>query len=277
MNNQKIALYYIPTPEVRSFYDMIDFAADHGLPGVEGFNHLELTEPDVEAAKKIRAYAEKRGVVFCCMSVYADLVGEDTAAQVERMKRFVDVAVILGSPFIHHTAIPTNDRALLTEENRERFFRQALEGIRQIYDYAAAKGVRAIYEDQAFVLNGVEGIARLLDEVDRDIGLVADFGNIRQYGETIQPYIRRFADRIVHVHLKDMKPATADTPNALITWQGDWIVETAPGTGDVNFEEAIALLKEAGYDGWYALEYGGAPASESGVEAALQITREWLK
>ena len=276
MNDPKIALYYIPTPDIRSFYDMIDFAAAHGLPAVEGFNHMELTEPDVEAARRIRAYAEKRGIVFCCMSVYADLVGTDAAAQVERMKRFTDVAVILGAPFIHHTVIPTNDRALLTPEKREAFFWQAVEGIREIYDYAAQRGVRAIYEDQAFVMNGVEGVARLVDEVDRDIGLVADFGNIRQYGETIQPYIRRFADRIVHVHLKDMKPAAADTPNALITRQGDWIVETEPGTGDVNFEEAIALLKEAGYDGWYAVEYG-LPTNESGVETALQRTREWLK
>lgn len=276
MDTQKIALYYQPTPDITSFFDMIDFAAEHDLPAVEGFNYMELTEPDTEAARRIRAYAEKRGIVFCCMSVYADLVGEDRATQVERMQRFTDVAVILGAPFIHHTVIPTNDRALLTPGNRERFFRQAVEGIRQIYDYAAARGVRAIYEDQAFVINGVEGVARLLEEVDRDIGLVAGFGNIRQYGETIQPFIRRFGGRIVHVHLKDMKPATADTPNALITWQGNWIVETEPGTGDVDFVESIALLKAAGYDGWYAMEYG-LPTTLSGVETALRRTREWLK
>ncbi|MBQ8684439.1 MAG: sugar phosphate isomerase/epimerase [Clostridia bacterium] len=276
MDKQKIALYYRPKPDILSFYGMIDFAVEHDMPAVEAFNHMELAEPDLEVARRLRAYADEKGIVFCCMSVYADLVDEDAAEQIERMKRYTDVAVVLGAPFIHHTVIPTNDHALLTPENREKFFWQAVEGIRQVYDYAAERGVRAIYEDQAFVVNGVEGIARLLDEVDRDIGLVADFGNIRQYGETIQPYIRRFADRIVHVHLKDMRPATPDTPNALITWDKNWIVETEPGTGDVDFVESIALLKEAGYDGWYALEYG-APTTDANVEAALARTREWLK
>lgn len=279
MSKAKIAFYNLPFPRITSYYQLIDTAVEYGLPAVEGFSHMELTEPDVEAAKKIRAYADEKGVVFCCMSVYADIVGEDSAAQIERMKGFTDVAKILGSPFIHHTVITTNDHTLLTPENKEKLFYKGIEGIRQIYDYAESIGVRAVYEDQAFVYNGVEGVARLLAEVDRDIGLVADMGNCLQVEEHIQPIIRRFADKIVHVHIKDMKwskTKASDAEYTWPTWQGNWVTEVEIGAGDVHFDEVFALLREIGYDGYYALEYFGRSDDTPAIDDALAKIRGWL-
>ena len=279
MSNPKIAFYNLPFPRITSYYQLIDTAVEYGLPAVEGFCHMELTEPDVEAAKKIRAYADEKGIVFCCMSVYADIVGEDAAAQVERMKRFADVAKVLGSPFIHHTVITTNDHALLTPENKEKFFYKGIEGIRQIYDYAESLGIRAVYEDQAFVYNGLEGFSRLVEEVDRNIGIVADLGNICQMEEEIQPVIRRFSDRIVHVHVKDMKWSDTKDPASdctWATWQGNWVTEVEIGQGDVNFDECFALLKEIGYDGYYALEYYGRSDDTPAIDDALTKLRGWL-
>ncbi|MBQ9860197.1 MAG: sugar phosphate isomerase/epimerase [Clostridia bacterium] len=279
MKQQKIAFYNPPFPRIKSFYEMIDLAVEYGLPAVEGFCHMELTEPDVEAAKKIRAYADEKGIVFCCFSVYADLVGEDSEAQIERMKGFTDVAAILGSPFIHHTVIITNDHARLTPENKEKLFYKGIDGIRQVYDYAATLGVRAVYEDQAFVYNGLEGFSRLLAEVDRDIGVVADLGNICQMEEEIQPIIRRFPDKIVHVHIKDMKWSKTKAPDSDCTWptwQGNWVKEVEIGQGDVNFDECFALLKEIGYDGYYGLEYFAKSDDSPAIDEALEKLHNWL-
>lgn len=274
--NNKLAFYTPPFPYVNSYYKMIDTAVEYGLPAVEGFSHMELAEPDIEAAKHIRAYADKRGITFCCFSVFSDIVQEDATEQIERLKRFADVAAVLGSPFLHHTVITSNDPQILKEPMYQQLFDRGIAGIREIYDHAASKGVRAVYEDQAFILNGVDGIARLLDAVDRDIGLVADFGNIHQADESILPFIRRFADRIVHVHLKDMKPANADSPGALLTRQGNWITEVEIGQGVVNFQQAFSLLQSIGYDGYYALEYSAPQDDSPAVADALQHIRSWL-
>lgn len=277
MNAHKIAFYSIPFPGIDSYYKLIDCAVAHGLSAIEGFCYLELTEPDMEAAQRIREYADSQGIRFCCFSVFADIVQEDAAEQIERLKRFADVAAALGSPFLHHTAITSNDPQILEEPTYQQLFDRGIAGIREIFDYAAAKGVRAIYEDQAFIFNGVDGIEKLLNAVERDIGLVADFGNIHQADETILPFIRRFADRIVHVHLKDMKPAEADTPMALLTRQGHWIAEVEIGQGTVDFTQALALLRENGYNGYYALEYSAPTDDSDAIDNALKTVANWLK
>ena len=276
MSRNKIAFYSIPFPGIDCYSKLIDSAVEHGLSAIEGFCHLELTEPDIEAARRIREYADSRGIHFCCFSVFADIVQEDAAEQIERLKRFADVAAVLGSPFLHHTAITSNDPQILEEPTYQQLFDRGVAGIREIYDYAATKGVRAIYEDQAFIFNGVDGIGKLLNTVDRDIGLVADFGNIGQADETIVPFIRRYADRIVHVHLKDTNPADADTPMALLTRQGHWIAEVEIGQGTVDFTQALALLRESGYNGYYALEYGAPEDDSDNIDLALRLIEQWI-
>lgn len=277
MNLHNIAFYSLPFPYIDSYTKLIDCAVEHGLSAIEGFCYLELTEPDIEAARRIREYADSRSIRFCCFSVFADIVQEDAAEQIKRLKRFADVAAVLGSPFLHHTAITSNDPQILKEPTYQQLFDRGVAGIREIYDYAATKGVRAIYEDQAFIFNGVDGIGKLLNAVDRDIGLVADFGNIGQADETIVPFIRRYADRIVHVHLKDTKPATADTPMALLTRQGYWIAEVEIGQGTVDFTQALALLRKNGYNGYYALEYGAPEDNSDAIDKALKTVANWLK
>jgi inosose dehydratase len=61
--------------------------------------------------------------------------------------------------------------------------------------------------------------------------------------------IRRYADRIVYVHLKDF---TAD-PFAFLPL----------GKGHIDFRQILVELELAGYDGWITVEldeYDGAPA-----------------
>lgn len=277
MKTAKLAFYNKPFPRINSFYDLIDTAVEYGLPAYEGFCHMELAEPDVEAAQNIRAYADEKGVVCCCFSVYANITGDDAETQVERMKGFADVAAVLGAPFIHHTVAPQPKEAVADPAVREAMFWLGVEGIRSIYDHAIQKGVRAVYEDQAFIFNGLEGFGRLLKEVDRDIGIVADFGNIYQMNETIEPFIEAYGKRVVHVHFKDMRPADKDDPTAYPTVGDNFVAETEFGTGTVNFEAAVAALRKFGYDGYYGLEYGAKSNDSSAIDEMLAFSRNLLQ
>ncbi len=274
--SNKLAFYMRPFPQVDTYYKFIDCAVEYSLHAVEGFCHMELTEPDVEAAKKIRQYADEMGITFCCFSVYANIVGEDAEAQVERMKGFADVAAILGSPFFHHTIAPHFCPWEHTEEEAEEAFQLGIKGVREIYDHAAKKGVRAIYEDQAFIFNGVAGFTRFLQAIDRNIGIVADFGNIYQVDERIEPFIEKFMDKVVHVHLKDMTLVDKSYPDCYPTLRGDWVAEMEFGSGSVDFEGAIALLKKYGYDGYYGLEYGAKTDGCPSIQRMLDKVNGWL-
>ena len=276
MKTPKLAFYNIPFPRIRSYYEMIDLAVEYGLPAIEGFTHMELSTPDIEQAKRIREYADSKNIVFCCFSMCADLTGADFAEQIERVKRYTDVACVLGSPFIHHTIAITRDRTLLQMPHREVLFKRGIKGVREIFDYASEKQIRAVYEDQGFLFNGLETFGRFLDEVDRNVGVVADFGNIHQMDEDIVPFIRRFKDRIVHVHLKDMKPVAPEYTPHLPTWHGSQVAEVKIGSGVVDFVTALGLLRDNGYDGYYALEYSADRDDSPEIENAIKQIGKWL-
>ena len=101
--NDKLCFYSPPFPKVKSYFDMVDISAEYGFKCIEGFNVLEFQQPDAEAAKKVRKYADIREIGFSCFSVYINLVGDDREDRIRILKGYADVAKILGSPYLHHT------------------------------------------------------------------------------------------------------------------------------------------------------------------------------
>jgi inosose dehydratase len=68
---------------------------------------------------------------------------------------------------------------------------------------------------------------------------------------------RRAADRVSHVHLKDVDAALAQRVLAGEQAYSDAVRDglyRALGAGDVDVRGFVALLEDAGYDGWYVLE-----------------------
>ncbi len=253
--------FYIMPQEIRSWLEIVDLAAAQGMDRLELFTNREFAEPNPEFAKKFRAYADAKGISVCCLSTSSDLTGPEAEENIRRVKAFAEVAAILGSPFLHHTVCPEYRDPHKVLSNREPLFAKGLAAIREIFDHAQTFGVRTIYEDQGFLFNGLNGIGRLLAEVDRPVGLVADFGNIRQIDEEILSFIQAYSDRIAHVHLKDsiLSPAAPVTSSyGYPTLNGKWVQEVEPGTGTVPLAEGIALLKERGYKGAYSIEFAAA-------------------
>lgn len=276
--NQKISFYTAPYPEITSYKQIIDLAAKKGLSAIEGFCNFEFSEPNPELAKEMRAYADSKGIVFSCFSLFLDISGEDAKENVKRLCQYADIAAIVGSPFLHHTIANNfwDPRGMLA--SKEIFFEQGIKSVREVYDYAASVGLRAIYEDQGFIFNGVAGFRRFLDAVDRNVGAVADFGNIAQVEEGVEDFIRAFPKHVVHVHVKDLIPVRKEEigPGCLETVNGNWVREVEIGTGSVKIQESIDLLKTSGYDGYYSIEYQGTCDGDPSVDRVLERLNNWL-
>lgn len=276
--NRKIVFYSRPFPRIDSYYKLIDLAASYGMEAVEGFCHMELTDTDTAEAARIRAYADEKGIRFCCFSVFCNIVGDSREQEIERLKRFADVAAILGSPYIHHTIAGEifNPATVLPIENT--LFERGIQAVREIYDYAAAIGIRAIYEDQGYIFNGVRGFGKFLDQVDRPVGIVADFGNIYQVGESITDFVRAYADRVCHVHLKDVVIRDKNPREVCITTlDGRKLEEVSIGDGLVDFSAAIRMLKDAGYAGYYALECCAPTDTSPLIDRAIGVIEYHLR
>ena len=268
----KISFYAPPFPRIKSYYDMIDVSAEFGFSHVEALNIFEFEKPDIEVAKKLKAYADSKNIKFCCFSVFINLVGDDSEKMIKKLKGYADCAAILGSPYLHHTIAYECCEPDKVIPYKDELFEKGVRAVQEIYDYAEKIGVKAIYEEQGFIFNGIDGIGKLIDAVDREIGIVADFGNIAQSGDDLLEFIEKYSDRIVHAHIKDAfltdKPISV---HSLKTLTGRYMTETNIGEGVVKIKEAIDLLVKFGYEGFYGTEFAAQNDNSPYISKALDF------
>jgi inosose dehydratase len=117
---------------------------------------------------------------------------------------------------------------------------------------------------------------------DSDLSLCLDTGHLLIGGGDPLALVRAHADRISHVHLKDVASAVADRVRAgEITYmegvQADMYVPL--GDGDVPIAAIVTELEKAGFTGWYVLEQDTALPNGDGDNArrGLRDTRRSLE
>jgi len=280
--HNRFCLYTPPLSTLQSYKEMVDYAAAHGIQKLETLNVLDLAAPDLTVARELKAYADAKGISFPCVSVGMSLVDDDREAAIQTMKRYADVAKILGSPYLHHTIALNFSDPQYIEENFELFYARGIAAVREIFDYAASIGIRTIFEDQGFLFNGRETFARFLKDVDRNVGVVADFGNIQFVDEDVEDFIPLYADRIVHVHAKDyiVTPGTsrAAEPEEYTSKGGNYLKGCLIGEGSVHTDAAFRALQAMGYRGCVALESDPiGPDEEASFCRNLQTVTRYIE
>ena len=275
MNN--ICFYMAPYPKVKSYFDLIDCSVEHGLDHLEGFCRFELEEPDIEAAKKIKEYADKKGVRFSCFSVFINLVGEDAPDMMVKLKGFADVCKILECPYLHHTIVNNFYDPDLVLNEKEENYKKGLLAVREIYDYAEKLGVKTIYEDQGYIFNGIDGFGKFLKEVDRAVGVVADFGNIYQVGGTAEEFIDAFGHLALHAHIKNVSiKESNESGDGLRTTAGKYMFEDTLLDGCVDCKKMVELLKAKGYKGDFGLEFGAIEDDSDYMRESIAEIKSWF-
>ncbi len=277
----RICLYSRPFPEINSYFGIVDLAAEYGM-NIETTSWLcEFGDPDTEFAKRLREYADKKNVIVVCASAGINLVGEDSAEKMERAKKYIEVASILGSPYFHHTIALYRMTDEELEKNRDLYIEKGLSAVRELYDYADSMGVKTVHEDQGFIFNGVNGF-KLIEKAQRDTKVVADFGNIQFADENIEDFIPAFGDKIVHVHVKDYKRFPQgpyeDNGDIAKSKNNSALFGCNLGEGCVDFDAAFGELKKIGYNGYVSLEgsYSGENARRS-LEKDIEFLKKYVE
>ena len=146
-----------------------------------------------------------------------------------------------------------------------------------IADVAKEYGITCLYEDQGRYVNGCERFGRFFGNVKSragNVGVCADVGNILYADEEPEDFCSAFAADIRHVHVKDYLRKRAHTPPEK-GWKptrgGDYLRSTVIGHGVVNYPRVMALLREIGYDGYFALELDHPEPFEEGIAQALSF------
>lgn len=281
MEHNEFCLYMPPLSTISSYKEMVDYAAAHGIRQLETLNFLDLSTPNLEIAKALKTYADSKGITFPCVSVGIDLVDGDFETSIETLKGFAQVAKILGSPYLHHTIAPNLFEPQKIADNFQLFYSRGIAAVCEIFDYAQALGIRTIYEDQGFLFNGRENFTRFLQDVDRNVGVVADFGNIQFVDEDAEDFIPAVADRIVHVHVKDclVTPGSSREKHSdeYTSRGGNYLQDCLVDEGSVHIQRIFEALQAIGYRGSVALETGPiGPDEEASFCRNLETVNRYI-
>jgi len=90
-----------------------------------------------------------------------------------------------------------------------------------------------------------------------DVGLCLDTGHLLLGGTDPVALVTEWAQRVLHVHLKDVDAAAADQVRTGASTFAEAVrggLFRPLGKGDIDIASLVRMLERAGYEGWYVLE-----------------------
>ena len=116
-----------------------------------------------------------------------------------------------------------------------------------------------------------DDINLLMELTGESVHLTLDTGHITYGGGNPVTMIKRWGHRIGHMHFKDLRldvmNKARDANKSFLNAVLDGVF-TVPGTGDVDYDDVFAALKERNYEGWLLVEAEQDPAKANPLEFA---------
>lgn len=162
-----------------------------------------------------------------------------------------------------------DNKVYFTEEE----WKKLCEGLNKLGKLAGDRGFKLCYHHH--MGTGVQTIAeteRLLDNTDKNyVFLCYDTGHFTFSGEDPLAVLKKYPDRIGHVHLKDvredvLKKAVAGSWSFLKSVREGTF--TVPGDGCIDFASVFEQLDKNNYEGWLLVEAEQDPAKANPFQYA---------
>lgn len=135
-------------------------------------------------------------------------------------------------------------------------WRTLLDTAATIADIAVEHGLRvALHPHVGTHVETEAEVERFL--ADSDLDICIDTGHLLIGGTDPVALARRYAHRIGHIHLKDVRLAVADEVRSGRMEYSEAVRQGlyAPlGAGDVDIAALVRSVRDAGYSGWYVME-----------------------
>ncbi len=151
-------------------------------------------------------------------------------------------------------------------------------GLNVLGRIATDRGFKLCYHHHmGTVVQTAEETDRMLANTDKEsVYLCYDTGHFTFAGEDPLTVLKKYVERVGHVHLKDMRAEVVARVKAE-GWSFLKAVRegafTVPGDGCVNFEPIFKVLDEANYEGWLLVEAEQDPAKANPLEYAIKARK----
>ena len=241
--------------------------------GPDAMMDYELHE-DAEIRRRLEAASRDSGVALSGLCIPASFIDEDRAArraQIDRVKRYIDLCADVGVGFLRTDVVPWSMRPE-SYAQIEALFPVIVEGCTEVAEHAAARGVVASIENHGFLMNGSERCRRLVQAVDSShFRMTLDIGNFLCVDEDPFVAVNNCLGIASYVHVKDfLTRKHYPGPGWLETLGGRHIVGTVFGFGDVETRAIVRRILQSGYDGYVSLEFEGNEPPLMGCDTGLK-------
>jgi inosose dehydratase len=211
----------------------------HGLDLVSGWYSAQLCRRTAdEEAAAVEAHLALLAAMGCKVMVFAEGHGSTD-----------------GEP-----SAPLSRRPILADAHWPQFCAR----LNEVAKHLRQRGVRlAFHHHMGTVVQTEAEIDRLMAATTDDVGLLLDTGHLVFAGGDPVAVARRHAQRIVHVHCKDVR---RDVLNDALAGDRSFLravldsVFTVPGDGSIDFPAVLTELRRGGYEGWLVVEAEQDPA-----------------
>jgi len=172
-----------------------------------------------------------------------------------------------GSPL----DLPMSQRVVMAKEEAPAYARRLTEFAKRLH---GQDGLTLAYHHHLMmVAETLDEASRLFDKAGREVGLLLDTGHADAAGFEYGKLIDRFGDRIVHIHLKDVRgEVLADVRNRDLSFNAGVRAGmfTVPGDGRIDFAPLVRFVRDAGYRGWLIVEAEQDPAKAEPLPAVTR-------
>ena len=232
----------------------VDTARGIALTKEIGFDTIDIFADPMEITPVERrliretCVAEDIPVVstVCCALGIADFNLPVRQFHISRAKQYLDLAYELrGRNLLLVVGEYIWNREVIPETDQWKF---AVEGVRELGQYAATMGLEIAVEIEPFelsIVNNIAKISRFLDDVALiDVKANIDISHLALAKDAPESIVE-LAGRIAHVHLSDC--------------DGKKHGDLPPGRGVVNFPPFLSALQAAGFGGSISIELEYSP------------------
>jgi sugar phosphate isomerase/epimerase len=179
---------------------------------------------------------------------------------VQKVKELVDIAEVLGVPFLRHDVAST--ARLKSYEGYDNVVERLADACREITEYAATKNIRTTTENHGYFSQDSLRVEKLINTVAHEnFGMLIDMGNFLCVDAEPTKAVSLVAPYTVFVHTKDfyVRSGSLDAPGAgyFMNRGGNYLKGTIVGHGNVPVKQCLRALKRAGYDGYVSIEFEG--------------------
>jgi inosose dehydratase len=258
-----------------------------------GYTGVERGRRMPQDTEGLRAYLDRYDIALCGGWCSGNLMKNSVKEEIAAVRGQVVQFVALGAPCLVYAecsntvqgdiGTPVNDRSKLSRSEIKAYAAKLSDLAKWMRDEGM---VLAYHHHMGSMIEDQEDVDALMDGSSPEVTLLYDTGHLKFGGADVMGTLRKWGDRVHHVHFKDVRePVTRAIREGRKSFLDAAIAGpfTVPGDpeGSIDFKAVTEELAKMGYSGWIVVEAEQDPAkappyaySKMGYDHIVRLCRD---